>query len=86
MINRYNESDQPIQFAIVVVALIMLLLGVILGLSIQLMEHQRQINLLLNSNSIMERNLERYYCPDAGAKFIGVRPMRDKMRPEVRRK
>jgi len=74
-----GQNSQPVPLAIVVVAIIMLLCGMVLGLSIQC----GQMDLKM---AVMKRNLERYYCPDAGAKFIGTRPMSDKMRPEVRRK
>ena len=74
-----GQNSQPVPLAIVVVAIIMLLCGMVLGLSIQ----RGQMGLKI---AVMKRNLERYYCPDDGAKFIGTRPMSDKIRPEVRRK
>ena len=74
-----GQNIQPGPLTIVVVAIIMLLCGMVLGLSIQ----RGQMGLKI---AVMERNLEQYYCPDAVAKFIGTRPMSDKMRPIVRGK
>jgi len=79
MVNGPVNNNQPVPLAIVVTCIIMLLCGMVLGLSIQCGQADLKM-------AVRERNLERYYCPDAEAKFIGTRPMSDKMRPIVRGK